>query len=61
MFITFWLKGKEIIEFFINQLKEEGITHAEPWQDPLKDVNEDEEKYAFKFVQYFWSYSILIN
>lgn len=29
------LKGKEIIEFFISQLKEEGITHVERWVPPL--------------------------
>lgn len=29
------LKGKEIIEFFIGQLKEEGITHVERWVPPL--------------------------
>ncbi|KAH8272187.1 hypothetical protein KR018_010648 [Drosophila ironensis] len=28
------LKGKEIIEFFINQLREEGITHVERWTLP---------------------------
>jgi hypothetical protein len=27
------LKGKEIIEFFINQLEEEGITQVEIWKD----------------------------
>ncbi|KAL7739114.1 hypothetical protein ACLKA6_013727 [Drosophila palustris] len=29
------LKGKEIIEFFIRQLKEEGIEHVERWVPPL--------------------------
>ncbi|XP_034669728.1 protein real-time [Drosophila subobscura] len=29
------LKGKEIIEFFISQLEEEGITHVERWVPPL--------------------------
>jgi PRELI-like family len=28
------LKGKEIIEFFIDELKEEGITHVDIWKDP---------------------------
>lgn len=28
------LKGREIIEFFINQLKEEGITYVEKWSPP---------------------------
>lgn len=28
------LKGKEIIEHFVGQLKEEGITHVERWTDP---------------------------
>ncbi|XP_046605999.1 protein real-time [Neodiprion virginianus] len=33
-------KGKEIIEYFVNQLKEEGITYVEPWTDPSpqKDI-----------------------
>ncbi|XP_030377346.1 protein real-time [Scaptodrosophila lebanonensis] len=29
------LKGKEIIEFFINQLKEEGVTEVERWTPPI--------------------------
>lgn len=28
------LKGKEIIEYFINELKEEGVTEVERWQPP---------------------------
>lgn len=28
------LKGKEIIEHFVNMLKDEGITHVERWTDP---------------------------
>ncbi|EDX03956.1 protein real-time [Drosophila simulans] len=28
------LKGKEIIEFFIGQLREEGVTHVERWTSP---------------------------
>ncbi|XP_020290498.1 protein real-time isoform X2 [Pseudomyrmex gracilis] len=36
-------KGKEIIEYFINQLKEEGITYVSPWEDP-KEGSEEEEK-----------------
>ncbi|XP_063698396.1 protein real-time isoform X2 [Culicoides brevitarsis] len=28
------LKGKEIIEFFIEELKNEGITHVDKWVDP---------------------------
>jgi hypothetical protein len=27
------LKGKEIIEHFVNDLKEEGITHVDKWTD----------------------------
>ena len=34
------LKGKEIIEFFIDELKEEGITHVDIWQDPEGSVGE---------------------
>ncbi|XP_023159864.1 protein real-time [Drosophila hydei] len=29
------LKGKEIIEYFISQLKEEGVTHVDRWVPPL--------------------------
>lgn len=29
------LKGKEIIEFFIDELKQEGITHVDKWSDPI--------------------------
>ena len=36
------LKGKEIIEHFVNQLKDEGITHVEKWTDPIGDNNEIE-------------------
>ncbi|XP_011506349.1 PREDICTED: protein real-time [Ceratosolen solmsi marchali] len=41
-------KGKEIIEYFVNELKEEGITYVEPWQDPLKEINVVEEKISPK-------------
>uniref|UniRef100_A0A1L8DZN0 Putative phosphatidylinositol transfer protein sec14 n=1 Tax=Nyssomyia neivai TaxID=330878 RepID=A0A1L8DZN0_9DIPT len=34
------LKGKEIIEYFIGQLKQEGITHISPW--PSADENNAE-------------------
>ncbi|XP_018372353.1 PREDICTED: protein real-time [Trachymyrmex cornetzi] len=37
-------KGKEIIEYFINQLKEEGITYVAPWDDPQKRSSEEEKK-----------------
>ncbi|XP_014469137.1 PREDICTED: protein real-time [Dinoponera quadriceps] len=37
-------KGKEIIEFFINQLKEEGITYVSPWKDPQEKSPEEEKK-----------------
>ncbi|XP_050581132.1 protein real-time isoform X3 [Bombus affinis] len=35
-------KGKEIIEYFINQLKEEGIVYVPPWKDP-NDISEKNE------------------
>ncbi|XP_031778473.1 protein real-time isoform X2 [Nasonia vitripennis] len=41
-------KGKEIIEYFVNELKEEGITYVEPWQDPLQETNVVEEKVSPK-------------
>lgn len=48
-------KGKEIIEYFINQLKEEGITYVAPWEDPQerseeekKNVDENSELYSDK-------------
>lgn len=34
------LKGKEIIEFFIEQLKDEGIEHVDVWTDPEGSVTE---------------------
>ncbi|KAL0102728.1 hypothetical protein PUN28_018200 [Cardiocondyla obscurior] len=34
-------KGKEIIEYFVNQLKEEGITYVAPWQDPQEKSEEE--------------------
>ncbi|EFN83960.1 protein real-time isoform X2 [Harpegnathos saltator] len=37
-------KGKEIIEFFINQLKEEGITYVSPWKDSQEKSPEEEKK-----------------
>ncbi|XP_011863997.1 PREDICTED: protein real-time [Vollenhovia emeryi] len=37
-------KGKEIIEYFINQLKEEGITYVAPWKDPREASSEEEKK-----------------
>jgi hypothetical protein len=38
------LKGKEIIEFFIDQLKDEGITHVDIWKDPEGSVTADSKK-----------------
>ena len=35
------LQGKEIVEYFINELKEEGVTYAEPWKDPLKEKQDE--------------------
>ncbi|CAK9795902.1 Protein real-time [Anthophora quadrimaculata] len=35
-------KGKEIIEFFINQLKEEGIIYVAPWKDTNETSAEDQ-------------------
>ncbi|XP_071876520.1 real-time [Bombus fervidus] len=35
-------KGKEIIEYFINQLKEEGIVYVPPWKDPSDTSEKDE-------------------
>ncbi|GAB1868948.1 Protein real-time [Camponotus japonicus] len=37
-------KGKEIIEYFINELKEEGITYVPPWKDPQEGSSEEEKK-----------------
>ncbi|XP_014217532.1 protein real-time isoform X2 [Copidosoma floridanum] len=50
-------KGKEIIDFFVSQLNEEGITHVEPWKDPLENTKVvekaaspiEEKKEAAKF------------
>ncbi|CAK9829833.1 Protein real-time [Anthophora retusa] len=35
-------KGKEIIEFFVNQLKEEGIIYVAPWKDTNETSAEDQ-------------------
>lgn len=37
------LKGKEIIEFFIDELKEEGIAHVDVWTDPEGSVTESKK------------------
>ncbi|XP_043504385.1 protein real-time [Polistes fuscatus] len=39
-------KGKEIIEYFINQLKEEGVTYVAPWRDPEEETSKEKEKYV---------------
>jgi len=31
-------KGKEIIEYFIEELRKEGITHVDPWVDPNPNI-----------------------
>ncbi|XP_076672393.1 real-time isoform X2 [Andrena cerasifolii] len=36
-------KGKEIIEYFIDELKQEGIIYVPPWQDPNEDSAKDKE------------------
>lgn len=38
-----YLKGKEIIEYFIDQLKEEGITYVPSWKDPQEGSSEEEK------------------
>lgn len=37
------LKGKEIIEFFIDQLKDEGIEHVDIWQDPEGSITDSKK------------------
>uniref|UniRef100_U5EY27 Putative real-time n=1 Tax=Corethrella appendiculata TaxID=1370023 RepID=U5EY27_9DIPT len=37
------LKGKEIIEFFINDLKNEGIVHVDRWQENENESENDNE------------------
>ncbi|KAG7199884.1 hypothetical protein KM043_014330 [Ampulex compressa] len=37
-------KGKEIIEYFIKQLKDEGVTYVEPWRDPEEASSKMEGK-----------------
>ncbi|XP_034942017.1 protein real-time [Chelonus insularis] len=36
-------KGKEIIEYFINELKEQGITYVAPWVEPQQPVPNEEK------------------
>ncbi len=38
------LKGKEIIEHFVNELKNEGITHVDRWVDTEGDADNDSRK-----------------
>ncbi|XP_063220835.1 SEC14-like protein 1 isoform X2 [Bacillus rossius redtenbacheri] len=33
-------KGKEIIEYFVNELKEEGVTYVAPWIEPDTSLND---------------------
>jgi len=37
------LKGKEIMEFFMDILKEKGITHVDMWKDPDGVASEHDE------------------
>ncbi|XP_076764720.1 protein real-time-like isoform X2 [Xylocopa sonorina] len=39
-------KGREIIEYFVNQLKEEGIVHVTPWVDTNKLGGKDDGEIA---------------
>ena len=36
-------KGKEIIEYFIDQLKQEGITYVAPWKETHPEVASAED------------------
>jgi hypothetical protein len=36
-------QGKEIIEHFINELKNEGVTCLPPWSEPNKAIRDDED------------------
>lgn len=36
-------KGKEVVDFFVNQLKEEGITHVPIWTPPADSVQDSGE------------------
>ena len=38
-------KGKEVIDYFIKELKNEGVTYVAPWQPPENDEKEADEKY----------------
>jgi hypothetical protein len=37
------LKGKEIIEHFVNELKDEGITHVDRWADVEGEESDSQE------------------
>jgi hypothetical protein len=39
-------KGKEVIDYFIKELKNEGVTYVAPWQPPQNDDKETDEKYG---------------
>lgn len=38
-------KGKEIVEYFVNQLREEGITHVPVWSPSHASKNQNDESY----------------
>nr|CAD7405920.1 unnamed protein product [Timema poppensis] len=39
-------KGKEIIEYFVNELKNEGLTYVPPWTEPEKEKTVEEDSRA---------------
>ncbi|KAL0272928.1 UNVERIFIED_CONTAM: hypothetical protein PYX00_005734 [Menopon gallinae] len=39
-------KGKEIVEYFVNQLREEGITHVPVWSPSHVSKDQNEDNYA---------------
>lgn len=54
--------GKEVIEHFIKELKNEGITYVPPWQPPESLENEKtDDKYVNNFTNkkfFFFSFNI---
>lgn len=38
-------KGKEVIDYFIKELKNEGVTYVAPWQPSDNEDKETDEKY----------------
>lgn len=56
------MQGKEIIEHFVKELKDEGITYVEPWTDPKeKSPVKDEKRYYNVILDKYFLTIFIIN